>query len=68
MSRAKIPTVFKAKFIHRSRVDGSVESICLRCYQTVAASVEQSDRDTQEATHNCEGMRLSGLLHPDAPR
>lgn len=54
------------KFAHRSRVDGTVDSICLSCYQTVAATTKESDRDAQEAGHQCEGVNLDTLLHPEA--
>jgi hypothetical protein len=53
-----------SKFVHRPREDGTVDSICLRCYQTVAISTDESDRETQEASHKCGGMDLANLLRP----
>jgi hypothetical protein len=52
------------KFTHRPREDGTVDSICLGCFQTVAVTTDESDRETLEAAHKCSGMDLATLLNP----
>jgi len=52
------------KFAHRPRQDGTVDSICLNCFQTVAVTTDESDRETQETAHKCAGMDLAALLSP----
>jgi len=53
-----------SKFAHRPRKDGTVDSICLSCYQTIAITTDESERETQEAAHKCAGLDLAALLSP----
>jgi hypothetical protein len=43
-----------ANFVRRVNRDGSVDSICTRCYVTVANG-NDSDLERAEATHQCRG-------------
>jgi hypothetical protein len=40
-----------AQFAHRALSDGMVDSICLRCYRTIATSIGESDQEVKEAGH-----------------
>jgi hypothetical protein len=52
------------KFAHRSRPDGTVDSICMSCYRTVAVTTTEADQKSQEAAHVCNGLDLAELLAP----
>jgi len=41
-------------FARRNNRDKSVDSICTRCYQTVANSKEGDDLDSEEERHVCD--------------
>ena len=56
-----------SKFAHRPQADGMVDSICLRCYLTIAVTMNESDREAQEAEHVCEGIELALLPSPERP-
>lgn len=40
-------------FPHRHHKNGTVDSICLKCYQTVASSKSESDLLEAERVHRC---------------
>jgi hypothetical protein len=54
-------------FAHRCNAGSVVDSICLKCYQTVARTTDPTDRQAQEAAHQCEGYDLAALLRPGEP-
>jgi hypothetical protein len=58
----------ESKFAQRSHDDGSVDSICLQCYRTIAVTLRESDREALEASHVCTVMDLAALFHPDDRR
>jgi hypothetical protein len=39
--------------------NGTIDSICLGCYTTIATSTWEADLDRIEAAHVCESSRLS---------
>ena len=47
------------KFPHRSNVDGTIDSICPRCFATIGTSTWEADLERIEAEHVCEPSRLS---------
>jgi hypothetical protein len=51
-------------FIHRLR-SGTVDSICTRCYRTIAKETREDDLAKHEWAHHCDGLDFLGLLHPD---
>jgi hypothetical protein len=55
-----------AKFAWRPNLEGGTDSICLKCYRTVATTFYESDRQTKEAGHVCEQMDLAVLV-PEQP-
>ena len=40
-------------FAHRLNSDSSVDSICTRCYQTVASDNHEPNLESAEASHEC---------------
>ena len=40
-------------FHHRHNPDGTVDSICLACYRTVASSPDEALLSAQERSHAC---------------
>jgi len=42
------------KFAYRVNEDGSIDSICMRCYLTVAASPVLEELAEAEARHQCQ--------------
>jgi hypothetical protein len=45
-------------FQHRSNVDGTFDSICLRCYRTIDSSPEEHWLAKPESTHICSQQDL----------
>ena len=45
-------------FQHRSHPDGTVDSICLRCYRTVDSASDEHWLAKPESTHICSQMDL----------
>jgi hypothetical protein len=56
------------KFAHRSLPNDTVDSICLKCYRTIAITTDEGHRKTQEAAHICTGLDLAELLTPPTPK
>jgi hypothetical protein len=42
------------EFARRIHLNGTIDSICLRCFQTVATSQDETDLLFYEARHVCE--------------
>ena len=43
----------QAQFTHRFNPDGSIDSICVHCFVTVASSSREPDLDAPESAHVC---------------
>jgi hypothetical protein len=56
------------KFAHRRNADGSIDSICLKCYRTVASRRAEEELDAPQAAHVCSGFDLAHLPHQAEPR
>ena len=48
------PFLVAAQFAHRMNKNGTIDSICPRCYTTIATSIWEADLDRTEATHICD--------------
>jgi hypothetical protein len=48
-------------FNHRRNADGSVDSICLECFRTVATVNEEATLATLERQHRCDPQDLAWL-------
>jgi len=47
-----------APFPHRANPDGTIDSICSRCYVTIGTANRESDLEVMEAVHVCEPALL----------
>jgi hypothetical protein len=54
------------RFAHRVNQDGSVDSICRMCFETVATEGNEVHLLAAEEIHNCSGLRAKAL-HPERP-
>ncbi len=48
-------------FPHRLNKDKTVDSICPRCYRTIASTRDSRDLNNQEQAHTCEPFRIADL-------
>jgi len=48
-------------FHHRHNENGSMDSICLHCYLTVASDPDEQQLFFQERDHYCDPLRLHQL-------
>ena len=53
------------EFTHRSNGNGSMDSICSRCYETVATSMWEAELERAEEDHKCQriGLRMFEMTH-----
>jgi hypothetical protein len=50
-----IPNSKSSNFVHRHNRNGRSDSICTRCYQTIAKEREENDLNAFEEAHVCAG-------------
>ncbi len=50
-------------FRHRENSDGTFDSICLQCFQTIANVKDERDLFVFEGNHICEGFDLGRLFY-----
>jgi hypothetical protein len=48
----------QSEFIHRMNRNGTIDSICPRCYETLTTSTWEAELEAVEAEHQCEHARL----------
>jgi hypothetical protein len=51
-------------FPHRHNPDGTIDSICARCFVTIATEGRESDLQEAEDAHICSGLNLSRISYP----
>ena len=51
-------------FPHRRNRDGSFDSICKRCFQTIASCSSETALSVAETKHTCDGPPLFIALRP----
>jgi hypothetical protein len=51
----------KSGFHHRLKADGTIDSICLRCFLTAATAENEADLPKLEAAHQCEDKKTIAL-------
>lgn len=56
----------RVPFPHRKNADGTYDSICRRCFATVATERDLDDLLAQEAGHVCKEEDLLRIDHPDS--
>lgn len=53
----------RTAFPHRHNPDGSIDSICSECFQTIAAASTEAQLEAAERVHDCKGFSLVALFH-----
>jgi len=62
-----MPSAASKPFLHHHNQNGGLwESICARCFRTIAKSELVSDLLKAERSHICEGFSLDYLDYPQA--
>jgi hypothetical protein len=51
-------TADSSNFVHRSNRDGTIDSICSRCFVTVATGLRTADLRQHELDHKCDPRLL----------
>jgi hypothetical protein len=68
LNEAGLPqTANKVAFSHRHNDDGTVDSICLKCYWTIATEETEADLADAEAAHDCGGFDAANTLRSGPP-
>jgi hypothetical protein len=51
-------------FPRRRNADGTFDLICPKCYLTIVRNAQESDLEATEKAHDCQGLSLDRVLHP----
>lgn len=51
-------------FPHRRNADGTYDSICTKCFVTVASTNNEADLLKAEEAHICSGLDLDRIFYP----
>ena len=54
-----MPSSEHLKFAHRFTPEGTVESICPRCFVTVASAINEADLVVKEEQHVCDPVLVA---------
>jgi hypothetical protein len=57
--------IARRNFPHRQNPDGSFDSICIECFQTIASNTVEGELAPHESRHLCFGFDLEKSLHPE---
>jgi hypothetical protein len=52
-------------FAHRRNDNGTTDSICLKCFRTIATKRTKAELVDSEAAHECGGFNLAFTLYPE---
>ncbi|WP_263351917.1 hypothetical protein [Acidicapsa acidisoli] len=52
-------------FPRRRNADGTFDLICPKCFLTIIYKAEESELEAAEAGHDCHGLSLDRMLHPE---
>lgn len=55
-------------FPHRRKPNGKFDSICIRCFLTVATADTEADLKAAESAHDCRGFDLCEIMQPEPGR
>ena len=44
------------KFFHRTMPDSTLESVCMKCFQTIARGRNEEETSEQEEMHSCVSL------------
>jgi len=56
-----------AAFAHRHNLDGTWDSICTKCFLTVASEGAEDGLSTHERHHNCDSLMKARHTHTGYP-
>jgi hypothetical protein len=56
-----------SKFVYLLNEDGTVDSICRRCFVTIATAHRKSDLEREESNHVCETYGLKRFQAHNSP-
>jgi hypothetical protein len=59
--RVAVASPSQPEFVHRSNPDGTIDSVCRKCFVTVGSAVWEADLDPAERLHVCDAFRLKRL-------
>jgi hypothetical protein len=59
--RLAVASPSEPEFVHRPNPDGTTDSVCRKCFVTVASAVWEADLDPVEQLHVCDAFRLKCL-------
>jgi hypothetical protein len=48
-------------YVHRINADGTIDSICRKCFITIASSQWEAELLRSESAHRCDSLRLEYL-------
>lgn len=60
--------VASASFPHRANQDGTIDSICPRCYVTIGTSTLEADLASMESAHTCDPAILRHFQENEATK
>jgi hypothetical protein len=60
-----VAPVLPRVFLHASRSNGTISSICRRCLVTIASKLNEVDLLKPEGAHICSDFSLRGMLYPE---
>ena len=49
---------FTSQFVHRLNDDGTIDSICRECFDTVATASSGPELEREERKHRCDPLRV----------
>jgi hypothetical protein len=49
----------RLKFAHRPNADGTIDSICPRCFLTIATATKEADLLQSEMGHDCDPQLIA---------
>jgi len=54
----------RKKFSHRRNTDGTVDSVCHKCFATIAKERNESDLELKESAHHCNPWLVEWYHRP----
>jgi hypothetical protein len=58
-------SVARPGFAHRLNPNDTTDSICLKCFRTIATKGTKAELADSESAHECDGLNLAYTLYPE---
>ena len=55
------PTIDPAAFAHRANPNGTIDSICLTCFMTIATKPTEAELAHDEEHHDCKELAMENV-------